>query len=326
MKGFFNLKKPSPEDAQKLAKALRESGPHTESMFQLAPIMDEFGRFLSRALTAVQIRAKGLDKETPLFNGQFGYDPRENEDRFLKDTWGMWADFWPLIETVPTYQITMLTILQKLRISERGTLRLASIGSGPGIYETFLARITQGMGIPSKFTCVDLAPEMAVMQNFIANIDPPPLRNLDLVTADMASLPLPNGSMDAVLCNNSLQWSKRWRKAIREMARILDPKGGRALYLVVHTHGQEMHTRTADGEKVIDMKPILIEEIFDELEANSFVISSSRQIHCADGMGQAGAGVDRAFICAHHEPNKKSSSWRKSKITVAGASAFNVNK
>jgi ubiquinone/menaquinone biosynthesis C-methylase UbiE len=50
-------------------------------------------------------------------------------------------------------------------------------------------------------------------------------RNLTLLEADITELPFPDASFDVVLCFHVLHLVPEWRKALREMLRVLSPAG-----------------------------------------------------------------------------------------------------
>jgi ubiquinone/menaquinone biosynthesis C-methylase UbiE len=290
----------------------------------LAPIMDAFSRHLQSTMGAVHERSQkaGFDPSQPAV--QVDYDPQSDPERFKRDGWDVWSTFWPLIETPAAYHLTMMTILEKLRIPPTGNFRLVSVGSGPGVYEVFLARILDSICTQSSVTCLDFAPKMAEMVDFIANINPPSLRNIHAVTGDMAEMPLPDACADAVLCNNSLQWSPRWSQALGHMARILDPRGTRLLYLVIHTHKAPMQMLDANGKQVLNIQVITPEEVMDELERHSFTVCSSRQIRGGRDTGQLGGSMERAFVVAQFNRGGPKYSWRKRPVEVRGADLVRI--
>ncbi|MCX6716007.1 MAG: class I SAM-dependent methyltransferase [Candidatus Taylorbacteria bacterium] len=327
MNGFFDFQKLSDGQSKQILKVLKRSNESRASVHEaLEPLLDDFHKFLFEVLNAVRVRCQKNGSIESMFDLKIPYDPKVEPERFIRDGWNAWANLWPLIETASTYQLTMLTILEKFHVPKSGRMRLVSLGSGPGIYETFFARLLQNAMIDSKVTCVDLVPQMGKVQEFIVNLNPPQLRNIDIITSDMSSVPLPNGCADAVLCNNALQWNRQWRKAICEMRRLLDPDSDRLLYLFVHTHKQAMHVKTSTGENVVEMEPILVPEIMDELENNSFTIRNTRQIRGGDGAGQLGGQLDRAFILAELTHWGPEYSWRKAKVNIAAASLMKLGK
>lgn len=326
MNPFIDFNNISRKEVEQITSLMRsESGERPERL-QLQPIMDDFMKFVATALRAIQVRLKEKHPDELLPNMSVDYDPKVERERFLKDTWCMQADHWALIETMQTYYLTMMTIIEKIQIPDDRHLMLASIGSGPGLYETYLAKSFGTRGIGGVVTCVDFAEEMTAMQRFIMSLQQPRLCNVEPVTGDMANIPLPDKSQDAILCNNSLQWCTNWRKAISEMARVLDPDRKPWAYLIVHLHKQAMHVRTFTGECPIDMQPILVPQIMDELEKNRFTISSSRQLHGGKGSGQAGGGLDRVFLKAEYTPHGLRHNWRSAQKQMSNPQFLRMNK
>lgn len=320
---FDNLKK---KDVEVISAAMREHGGQSPRQQALEPTLKEFMEFVCNTLRAVQERLQEKGDTEGLFDVVGSYEPKAERERFLKDIWNVQSNFWALIETLPTYYLTMMTILEKFELPEDKHLRLVSLGSGPGVYETFLGKLFGTKGIGGTITCVDFAPEMTAMQRFIMSLETPPLRNIEPITGDMANVPLPNRSVDALLVNNSLQWCTNWQKAIAEMARLLDPERKPWAYLIVHLHKQAMHVRTSTGERPVDMQPVLVPQIMDELEKHRFTIVSSRQLRSGHGGGQAGGTMDRVFLKTEFTPHGLRHRWREAQRTVTGGQLLRVNK
>ncbi len=319
MKTFIDFKNMSDGDIQMIQAQLRAQAGQTTSAERLQPTMEEFRVFMLERLTAIQ--EKLAKSPTPETIGQYAcdYDPATNPERFLSESWSVQAPYWALVETPQTYTITMLNLLRFLEFPEDKHLSLVSLGSGPGLYETFLARLLGKTGIGGMTTCIDFASAMTEMHRFILSLEQPPLRNIETATSDMSSIPLPDHRTDVIICNNSLQWCRQWKKAVAEMARILDPDRTAMVYLIIHLHECPMGLFDRAGKCPIEMPRISAERIMDEFEKNKFTIYGSTQMRGGHGSGQMGGEVNRAMLRAKYTPQGLECRWRKAKRTFGEA-------
>lgn len=322
---FNNIRK---KDAEEIASLLRQGAGDTPERHMIQPVMENFMKWLQTTLHSIQERLIGKRGEDGDLFPHVGidYDPKQEPDRFLRDIWCAQSDNWALIETIQAYYLTMMTIIEKIQLPDDKHLMLASLGSGPGLYETFLAKTFGSTGVGGVISCIDFAAEMTELHKFVLSLEKPRLCNIEPKTGDMSDIPLPSKSQDAVLCNNSLQWCTKWQKAISEMARILDPDRKPWAYIIVHLHKQPMHVRTHEGECPVDMQPVFVPEIMDELEKNMFSIISSRQLHGGKDTGQAGGGFDRVLLKAEYTPWGLRHNWRKAQRTMSNPMLLRMNK
>lgn len=241
---------------------------------------------------------------------------------FQEYLWNLRAEDWAAVESPLTYAITVETLLEHFQFDRRRKRQVfLSLGSGPGLYETFLAGLF-AQALPERrvrFLCVDVAAEMTRMHRKILGMlrtpEGQPIRNVEPITDDMTHLWLDAGTVDQILCNNSLQWVEDWPTAIREMARVIRPEGLRRLYLFVHLH--PMVARTSDGRTLHRSGDFTIPELLDELERCRFRPLHLRQIAGAKGSGQAGGGIQRVFVLAEHITAGAFPSWREATISSA---------
>jgi SAM-dependent methyltransferase len=321
MKPHIDFELLKPNELRKLLSQAQQ--PSAETLFLragLEPVLEEFMTFVTKSREAVRQRLESIGGLKLERHMSFDYDPAVEKTRFLKETWDAQSDIWAIIETMPTYYLTMLTFLEKIQIPADKHLRMVSIGTGPGLYETFLGKLFGQKGIGGVITCVDFSTGMTDMHKFILSSQQSPIRNVEPITANMAQLPLPDKSADVVLCNNSLQWCMDWRKAIKEMARILDPSRNPMAYFVIHTHGCAMKMGTLSGEEPpVKLEAITTSQIFDELERNMFTINTSRQLRGGEGSGQLNGSVHRQFVTTRFTPEGIKHQWRKIKPTVGEA-------
>lgn len=280
-----------------------------------AQMLRELGLFGQAANGAVSF---GVDLDAPA-------DTPAKE--LMRRAWNARAEQWAIIESPISYYLTMLTLVEHLRFDERAKSQtLLSLGSGPGLYETFLGSfIRQSIGRHQKIRlfAVDYARAMSARhQEILAHSYTPDGRRLTNViplTGDMTTLPLKSQSVDQVICNNALQWADDWQQVIAEISRVMRPTGIRTLYLFVHTHPMQVFSYS--GEKVFEFGSASVEEILDELEAHRFEIHKTRQLGGPQGTGQAGQGISRVFILARYQPVEAFTPWREKKVsaTLRGA-------
>lgn len=244
-----------------------------------------------------------------------------SEEELLRRGWNKVAHKWAVIESPGSYFLTMQTLIQFLRLDDkRRQQNILSLGSGPGLYETYLGHIFEESfpGLEIRLRCIDSANEMTECHQRIlrhARWDGRKVRCVQPATDDMTHLHVPDDCVDQIICNNSLQWTPDWRKAIAEMARVMRPDGVRQLYLFVHTH--PMVLRDVDWNPVVERGKFTIHELMDALEEQHFDIHQLRQLAGCEGTGQMGGGLSRVFFLARWEPKEKIVSWRDKRVSAA---------
>jgi SAM-dependent methyltransferase len=247
-------------------------------------------------------------------------DDYQDREMFLRDGWNHNAQFWPVIERPFNYLFTMASLMAFMPLRDRATTIL-SLGSGPGIYETYIAHVAQNMlELPVRFLCVDYAEEMISMHRRIleafVEITGKPLTNIVAETGDITGLSgIPDQSVDQVLCNNTLQWASDWKKVLDEIVRVLKPEGSREICLFVHR--KPMVVCNQKLEPIFELGALKVPELLDELEVREIRIDTFVQGIGPEGSGQMGAAVDRLFILACYEPGLQKKSWRKTSLLDA---------
>lgn len=238
--------------------------------------------------------------------------PQASKVDLSKMIWNEIAPEWPAYESDVSYQSIMYTLLEALRVSGDSSETILSLGAGPGLYESFLANSLQNMDIPSpQFVVTDYAERMVAVQKRVFALAQN--RNVDVSRVksrveDMTNLSFPTGSVDQIICNNSLQWVPDWQKAISEMARVINPQSLGYLYLIVHRHKMtyELHDKSKDKEKktIMELPDISFDDLITVLEANNFEIQKLRLVLSETGVGQRGNPINRVFIHAQHRNNQ----------------------
>ena len=229
-------------------------------------------------------------------------------DDGLLSQWNWQARLWPINESRSNYRIIMQTLSENVRFGPGARReKVLSLGAGPGLYETFLA----GLLSPMSMICTDYAEGMVEMANRIKNLATFFFRQqvrMQVQKEDMTSLSFSSGSIDKIICNNSLQWVPRWRQAIAEMARVIKKDGG-ILYLIINGH--PMCHKNRGGRFCV--APHEIDDIFNVLERNDFEIDVMQQIF-GEGVGQKGMDTDRIFVRATLKPGVIIRPWQSLKM------------
>lgn len=109
-------------------------------------------------------------------------------------------------------------------------LAVADIGTGTGGMLPYLGEFAE------RIVAVDLSAEM--LRRARARAKSLGLERVELVKADLASLPLPDGTFDAAFAALVLHHAKSPGRAVGEMARILRP-GGALVVTDLVSHGHE---------------------------------------------------------------------------------------
>jgi SAM-dependent methyltransferase len=244
-------------------------------------------------------------------------DDYTDRETFLRDGWNHSAKFWPVIERPFNYLFTMASLMSFMPLRDKAATIL-SLGSGPGLYETYMAHVARNiLEVPVRFLCVDYADEMVAMHRRVleafVEITGTPLDNITAQTGDITGLvDIPDQSIDQVLCNNTLQWASDWKRVLDEIVRVLNPEGPREICLFVHR--RPMVVCNQKMEPLFERGAIRIPELLDELEAREIRIDTLVQGIGPDGSGQMGASVDRVFILACYEPGRQKKSWRETPL------------
>lgn len=247
----------------------------------------------------------------------------ESKQLILKKIWDLRADSWMAIESPYNYVATMHTLLGCLKHRDEGeSENILSLGSDPGIYETFLAGLFNSLNLKMKIWSLDFSHQMGRVHREVKEVSSLldeqgnllPVTNLEAVTGDMVRLPFADNSIDQIICNNSLQWVPDWRAAVREMARVMNPKGLGWLYLFVHHH--RMTVQDEDLNTIMQVGFSEITDLMDFLNETGFEIHRVRLLEGKEGTGQFGGLVSRAFILAQYNFTGKVVSWRSMELSV----------
>lgn len=323
---FFDFGEARPEDLERVAREIEQRGygqldDNTQQRQGSAWIASQFLRFLSQAVRELGlVDVEGRVRACPMIAA--AVNPNLPDHMKLQEFWDRQAKDWAVIETPLNYAITMATLMEHLKIDDRVRREtILSLGSGPGLYETFLASCLAGLPSSEHVTvvAVDYAPRMTQMhKQLLAKLRLPDgrkLTNIRPVTDDMKNLSsFDAGSVDQIICNNALQWVHDWRSVIAEMARVIKPEGLGWVYLFVHRHAMAIGD-VQTGNPLIEVPEVPLDELLDELEAKRFQVRHMRQFTGQRGTGQGGGRTNRVFVLAKYRHEEEFSSWRDAEIS-----------
>lgn len=157
---------------------------------------------------------------------------RPNHHIAQPDISNMWADLgtdYVTQEPLDAFGATMLMLLENLP-RPTGRERWLSLGSGPGIYETFLARIFP----EAMIDCLDISPELINFHLRLLAAQTDLAYRVNPQIADISqTLEFPAGSFNRILVINCLHWIRGWRNTISEINRVLSKTEGSTVYSVL---------------------------------------------------------------------------------------------
>ncbi len=222
---------------------------------------------------------------------------RENQD-FIDNNpstanwqkfWSRSADVWAQRENIYALALSMGMFLQGfIPTLGRKTERIVSVGSGPGLYDAFLAHHLPKIGISVQLFSVDYAETMSQKHGeilkFMRDWRDDVSRSNFRIVGDMQALPLPDGAVDHVFCNTCIDLVDDWKKAIAESRRVLDPKGGRTLYIFVH--GTSLPDLYQKGIQPDDPETITYQRLRRHLSTTGFMVLDSQLIRGPQGMSR----------------------------------------
>jgi SAM-dependent methyltransferase len=242
----------------------------------------------------------------------------QDPETIARKLWDTSASLWPAVESIGNYKVTMISILEHFSKIEfpKQPIKILSLGSGPGLYEIFLAWVLSEHGVSFRLHSIDFSQQMICLQEKILGHDaklgkvfPRKIRDKILPKqGDMTDLPEHfTGNFDCVIVNNSLQWVVNWQKAVAEIARVIKPNSSIGdVLLFVHPHAM----KAMAGDCLIQFPEVTFPALLDELEKNNLKPNSFRQMSGTRGTGQVGSSTNRILIRAKFAPQGIDSSWR----------------
>ena len=252
-----------------------------------------FVDFVDQILDIRGLRQGGIDVDPDIYKRDGGTKIE------MRQLWNETAGAWPITESPYIYMLTMETLFKFLQVDSDKTGQLIlSEGSGPGLYETYMGNYLRGIGgFGVDILPVDYSEKMVTINREILSLvrqpDGKPLGNVSPAVMDIEDLSLGDKSVDQILCNNALHVVNDPKRAISEMARVIDPDGLAWLYLFIEQNS----------------RGIKREDLLDELEAQKFVVYDLREF--STQRGQLDVVSSRLFVRAKFIPDKSGCSWRK---------------
>ncbi len=157
------------------------------------------------------------------------------------ETWDIQAKYWAMIESSANYVMSYALLTHHLSLAQDD--RVLSLGAGPGIYETYMAKTYTR----TSFTCSDLSREMG---NFTRSISEG-IPNLTITQANMTDLHFDSGYFTKTFCNNALQWvmPEKVEASLREIKRVTRKNG--KVVLIVHEEGMSEQIQIGDIRAMI---------------------------------------------------------------------------
>lgn len=319
---FGNL---TPEDVQRILREYEERGYKRFSLDEetLKGAGSVAGGFLLFVRSVLE--GLGVLETAQIFGLPIGatmeFRTDEPLESMMRKLWNARAKNWTIVESPLNYAVTFQTIFEFFKVNDQQKKEtILSLGSGPGLYETYLGALLATLPRPKvKIYCADFAREMTACHRKIlaqsTTREGERVRNVQPLTDDMLHLQFGKESVDQVICNNALQWATDWRKAIAEMARVMRPQGLGRIYLFVHPH--PMAVFDLQGNRVAEFGKFELPELLDELEAHRFVIDYIRHIAGRTGTGQAGLPTRRVFILARFQATGERRHWREAQAATA---------
>jgi hypothetical protein len=173
----------------------------------------------------------------------------------ISAAWDGLGKSYLLDESLDAYATTMLALLEHCRVPAVSEKWL-SLGSGPGIYELFLAKRFPKVSV----TSVELSPEQVNIQRElleqVASKSPAVRKRLNVVQGSMTNLGDVGGDYNQILCINSLPWSSNWRAVIAGVEKALSRREGSRVFTtmgsVSSTNGQRVISPDLDTDTLIE--------------------------------------------------------------------------
>lgn len=230
------LRKPA---AKRVGQA-RHAKPQTEFVSFFESV---FGRLNSTdaamAATEVNRLAKGLGRK----------DISLEE---IRRTWGKIAAFAPKIFDATRLDSELLQLRRHANLNPGDSI--ASIGSGLGVMEAFIAKRI----VPRGFVaCVDISPEMnrlAARAKEIAGA-----KNMSILTASGTEIKLPSNSQDKVIIGQTdLIETMHWKPVLKEAMRIMKKSPASRLIVSFSLDNRSQIKIVDDSLRAAGFEPVLI--------------------------------------------------------------------
>ena len=166
-----------------------------------------------------------------------------------------------------------------------------SIGSGPSLYEFYLAKLLFPVEIDSLDISIKQLETGKKVADFLKTDGSryeKSVHRVRPINASMDAIPVETGYYDRILLLNSLHWCVNWKNAIREVSRVLIPRKGARVYVVMASAS----IITAEGKKTLT-PDLDTDSLLDQFEANGLVAKSI--VNATILNGQYGRPTPRMF-------------------------------
>lgn len=250
------------------------------------------------------------------------FDPEDSDhhNQLILKCWDSMASNWIAVESKASYQSTMISILERIFTYPKPTntkLKILSLGSGPGTYEIFLAKVLKDLGFSFSINTTDYSAGMINFQKRVLSSDlrigKTKVSSLKLFVspsvADMTNLPeYFDKRFDLVICNNSLQWVDDWCEAIKQISESLNPSSLiKSVLFFIHPHAMQLKA----GDVVISRDKIELSDLLDNLNQKNLSPVKTRLLAGPPNSGQVkGAALNRMMLEAVLHPKGVPASWR----------------
>ena len=207
-------------------------------------------------------------------------------------------DFVPLIATPVSKDLMRAADLQPGE-------RVLDVACGTGVISRLAS---ERVGVGGSVTAIDIAPDMIDVAKSVATSEG---AKIDWRIADAASLPIPDASVDVVLCQMGLMFMENRAAAVAEMHRVLAPSGR----LAINTPGRIQPVYEL-------MERAMVEHISTDLGG---FVSAVFSMHDPEAVAEllAGAGLRevsaREATCTFRLPAPAEFLWTYINLTPMGA-------
>jgi SAM-dependent methyltransferase len=216
----------------------------------------------------------------------------------IRESWNEFGAGYIVAESVIANQLTFLLLHKHLR-QVKPNERILSVGSGPGLFETYLAEVLH----LHRIFCVDIANnllktqlEMHARKNGKAACLPTPLEG------SMNKLPFADNSFSQLICINSLHWSQNWVGAVEEMDRVLSKDDGSQAIFVAGTANRI----ATNGKKIPIATGLNTDTLIETLESKGLALKGLGRLN----IDQAQFNIPTArFYCVVERGQVPNMSW-----------------
>lgn len=210
--------------------------------------------------------------------------------------WNFEAEHWNLFLSGALLNLRSFLDHFELNLREDRE-HILSLGSGLGIYETYLGRLFQEAGMSTiRLACVDRS--MAMNQRLVELLRKTETGNILPITSTLDQLPFESDSVDHAICFDTIQWVPGWRSMIPELARVMKPKGHRRAYFTVHDAVMGYFLKG----KLIPVNDLTLSKLQVELQAHDFRVEDIIPIHGHDPEAKSMVGN---LVIAKYKPSRK---------------------